>query len=141
MELIRHTVDIDMPVDRVFRALTEEEGLRGWWTRRAMAVAEVGHVNEFPFASGDFNAMRVVAMEVDRLVEWECVEGSPEWVGTRVVFEMEGTGAGTGEGTHLVFTHADWRKDTPFFRMCRKAWEWYLSSLKQYCETGTGTPS
>ena len=62
-----------------------------------------------------------------------------------MVFEMEGTvegtGEGAGEGTRLVFTHADWRKDTPFFRMCRKAWEWYMASLKQYCETGTGTPS
>jgi uncharacterized protein YndB with AHSA1/START domain len=137
MGAIRHTVDIDMPVLRVYKAVTEEEGLRGWWTRQAKAAAQVGHVNEFPFASGDYNAMRVVALEADRLVKWECVDGSPEWVGTHVVFEMEGT----TEGTRLVFTHTDWRGDTPFFRMCRKAWEWYMASLKQYCETGMGTPS
>jgi hypothetical protein len=65
------------------------------------------------------------------------VVGSPEWVGTRVIFEMEGTENGTG----LTFIHADWREDTPFFRMCRKAWEWYMASLKQFCETGDGTPS
>jgi uncharacterized protein YndB with AHSA1/START domain len=134
---IRHSIDVAVPPDEVYRAVTDQKGLRGWWTRQAMAAPEVGHVNEFKFSSGDYNEMRVVALEPDRRVEWECVVGSPEWVGTRVIFEMEGTENGTG----LTFIHADWREDTPFFRMCRKAWEWYMASLKQFCETGDGTPS
>ena len=137
MGSIRHSVDIDAAPSKVYRAVTEEEGLRGWWTRMAHAVPEVGHMNDFPFASGDHNAMRVAALVPDARVEWECVEGSPEWVGTRVVFEM----VGADGGTRLAFTHADWREDTHFFRMCRKAWEWYMASLQQFCETGEGTPS
>ncbi len=134
---IHHTVNIDVPVDQVYQAVTEEEGLRGWWTRKAIAAPEIGHKNEFPFPSGDYNAMRIVDLEPDARVEWICIEGAVEWVGTRIVFAI-----GDRDGaTTLLFTHADWQEDTPFFRMCRKAWEWYLASLKQYCEKGMGTPS
>ncbi|MCK4969988.1 MAG: SRPBCC domain-containing protein, partial [Thermoplasmata archaeon] len=86
---IHHTVDIDTPVDQVYRAVTEQEGLRGWWTRKAIAAPEVGHKNEFPFPSGDYNAMRIVDLEPDSRVEWVCIEGTEEWVGTRIVFSME----------------------------------------------------
>jgi uncharacterized protein YndB with AHSA1/START domain len=137
MERIEHTIDIEAAPDMVYSAVTTQDGLRGWWTRQAEAAPTEGHVNEFRFSSGDYNAMRVVALEPDGRVEWECVEGSPEWIGTRVVFRIEGAEG----GTRLTFSHADWRADTPFFRMCRKAWEWYMASLKQYCETGMGTPS
>jgi uncharacterized protein YndB with AHSA1/START domain len=137
LEHIRHTVDIDVRPQEVYAAITSQEGLRGWWTRRAIAAPEVGHVNKYPFSSGDYNEMRVVSLQDGSRVEWECVEGSPEWVGTKVVFEL----GATDDGTRLDFTHADWGADTPFFRMCRKAWEWYMASLKQYCETGMGTPS
>jgi len=137
VECIQHTIGIRVGTDAVFEAITSQKGLRGWWTRQAIAAPELGGLNEFPFASGDYNAMLVMAFEPGRRVEWECVKGSPEWVGTNVVFEMEPS----DDGTVLTFTHADWRSDTPFFRMCRKAWEWYLASLKQYCETGMGTPS
>ncbi len=134
---LHHTVDIGVPVNKVSRAVTAQEGLRGGWTRKAIAAPEVGHKNEFPFPSGDYNAMRIVDLEPDARVEWVCIEGAVEWVGTRIVFAMEDR-----EGaTTLLFTHADWQEDTPFFRMCRKAWEWYMASLKQYCEKGMGTPS
>jgi uncharacterized protein YndB with AHSA1/START domain len=137
MERIRHTIDIDTGPDVVYSAVTSQEGLRGWWTHQAIAEPRVGHENEFPFSSGDFNAMRVVMLEPGRRVEWECTKGAEEWVGTRVVFDLEPVVG----GTRLTFSHTDWQEDTPFFRMCRKAWEWYMASLKQYCETGIGTPS
>ncbi len=137
MVSITQSVDIDAAPDRVYDAVTTQEGLRGWWTRKAVAAPEEGWVNRFPFSSGDYNAMRVTSLDPGHRVEWECVEGAQEWVGTRVVFQLEAT----GPGTRVRFSHSDWRDDTPFFRMCRKAWEWYMSSLKQYCETGHGTPS
>jgi uncharacterized protein YndB with AHSA1/START domain len=130
-------VVIAAPVGSVFRAVTEQEGLRGWWTRQATAAPLVGHLNEFPFASGDYNAMRVVALDDGRRVEWECVDGAEEWVGTRVVFEM----ARDGDGTRLEFLHTGWRTETPFFRMCREAWRYYIGSLGSYCEGRPGRPS
>lgn len=134
---IQHTLSISAPAELVYRAVTEEAGLRGWWTRQARAEARVGHVNEFPFASGDFNAMRVSALEPGSRVVWECVDGAEEWLGTRVVFQLE-----PGDGTTVLrFSHAGWREDTPFFRMCRRGWEYYMASLRSYCESGRGRPS
>ncbi|UCC93435.1 MAG: SRPBCC domain-containing protein, partial [Thermoplasmata archaeon] len=85
---ITKTVEIGTGPGEVFSAVTTQEGLRGWWTRQAIAEPRAGHVNQFPFSSGDFNAMRVVALEPDHRVEWECVEGADEWVGTRVMFDI-----------------------------------------------------
>ena len=134
---IHQTLRIIAPADRVYQAITEQEGLRGWWTRQARAEPVVGHVNEFPFASGDFNAMRVFTLEPVSRVEWECVEGAGEWIGTRIVFQLEPD----GDSTLLRFSHGGWREDTPFYRMCRRAWEYYMTSLRSYCEGGRGRPS
>lgn len=69
-------------------------------------------------------------------VEWQCEIGDKEWVETKLIFEIEEK----GDGSVLRFTHDDWIEETDFFASCNYQWGYYLRSLKQYCETGKGTP-
>ena len=52
MAEIRNHVRIHAPKASVFRALTTEEGVRGWWNRRAHISAEVGGESTYQFSRG-----------------------------------------------------------------------------------------
>jgi hypothetical protein len=69
-------------------------------------------------------------------VEWECLEGDKEWVGTNFSFALD-----EKEGkTTLRFAHKSWRAITDFYAGCNYNWGWHLTSLKEYCETRKGRP-
>ncbi|MCO6438452.1 MAG: SRPBCC domain-containing protein [Phycisphaerae bacterium] len=136
MPHIRHLLTIDAPPEVVFRAVTTHEGLAGWWTRENVAEARVGAILEFKFGDHYHNKMRLTRLEADRRVEWECLQGDKEWVGTRFFFDLQDQ----NDKTLLRFGHDDWREVTDFYANCNTHWAHYMNSLKAYCETGRGTP-
>ena len=133
---IRHLLTIGAPAASVYRAVTEQDGLRAWWTPEALAKPEVGAVAEFRFGDRYRNKMRILRLDPITLVEWECLEGDREWIGTRFVFDL----ATDGNLTVLRFCHCDWREVTDFYASCNYQWACYMNSLKSYCETGCGMP-
>jgi len=136
MAEIRHMLLIDAPVEKVYKAITEQTGLARWWTAETVAMPEVGSVAEFKFGDRYHNEMRVLTIEPDKLVEWECIVGDNEWIETRFRFDLERR----GNQTQLRFSHTKWREMTDFYAHCNYHWGYYLRSLKLYCETGKGTP-
>jgi uncharacterized protein YndB with AHSA1/START domain len=133
---IRHFVTIDAPPKVVYKAVTEQEGLAGWWTTETIARPEVGTILEFKFGDKYHDKMRLTKLVPDRRVEWECTEGDKEWVGTRFAFDLEDK-----DGKTVVrFGHDAWREATDFYALCNTTWAFYMQSLKSYCETGKGTP-
>jgi uncharacterized protein YndB with AHSA1/START domain len=136
MPEIRQLVTIDAPVGMVYLALTEQEGVAGWWTADAVISPKIGSIAGFRFGDRYHNTMRVVTLDADKRVEWMCLDGHPEWVDTSFTFELE-----SREGaTVLRFIHGDWREMGDFYATCNYHWGFYLRSLKAYCETGTGEP-
>lgn len=136
MKEIYHCLEIDAPREKVFRAITEKEGLAGWWTKTLQHTGEVGSISTFRFKSGAFNKMKIVGID-PALIEWQCVDGHEEWQGTHIHFEL----TGQGRKTKLCFSHFGFRRQTEYVGECSFHWANYLVSLKQYCETGTGTPN
>lgn len=133
---IKHLVTIDAPISVVYMALTEQEGLAGWWTTDTVANPRVGSIAGFRFGDQYHNTMRIEVLEPDSRVEWVCLDGNPEWVDTTIVFALEAQDG----STVLRFTHGAWREMTDFFGACNYNWGFYMRSLKAYCETGKGTP-
>jgi len=135
MPSIKHYLLIKTPPDKVYKALISTEGLRGWWTTEAKADEHIGGIAEFKFGDRYHNKMKIVKLVPNKLVEWECIKGDKEWIGTHFVFDLE-----EKEGdTILRFIHANWKDETDFFASCNYHWGYYLRSLKLYCETGSGT--
>ncbi len=133
---IKHLVTIDAPVSAVYKAVTHQEELAGWWTRETVAAAEVGSILEFNFGNKYHNKMRLIKLVPDRRVEWECIEGDKEWVKTTFTFDLE-----EKDGkTVLRFSQDGWREATDFYALCNTTWGFYMQSLKSYCQTGKGTP-
>jgi uncharacterized protein YndB with AHSA1/START domain len=128
---------IDAPVEKVYRAVTDEDGLAGWWTRDLKVTGKKGSISSFWFRSGAFNKMRVVSLSENARVEWLCVDGFEDWIGTHVVFEMR-----PDEGrTKVCFSHFGWREQTEYVGECNFHWVGYLASLQGYCERGEGSPN
>jgi uncharacterized protein YndB with AHSA1/START domain len=136
MAEIKHLLHINAPASEIYEAITEEEGLKNWWTNQTVASPEEGATIEFRFGEMYHDMMKVVKLDPDKRVEWLCFHGDPQWIDTTFVFDIEST----DDLTILRFTHGNWREPTDFFASCNFHWGYYLRSLKLLLETGEGTP-
>jgi uncharacterized protein YndB with AHSA1/START domain len=136
---ILHAVSIRGTPQQVYAALTEQSGLRNWWTREVEAQPKVGSVAKFRFGKGGGPDMEILALVPDRLVHWRCRANtwSDEWVNTELTFEIESR----GERTTVSFSHRRWLKESDFLRHCSQKWATFLLSLKSLVEKGNGAPA
>lgn len=138
---ILHRVGIRAPIGQVYAALASPEGIAGWWTAGATGDRHVGGRLHFRFfADGvelDAFGMKIIDLLPARRVAWEVAEGPPEWVGTRISFELREEGG----FTILLFRHEGWREPVEFMYHCSTKWATFLMSLKSRVETGRGQPS
>lgn len=133
---IKHKLTIKTTPDIVFNAITTQQGLESWWAKQTIAKPEVGFVNVFTFGTAR-NEMEITELTQNKKSEWKITKSTDEWVATTISFDLE-----EKDGkTILRFTHAGWRAATDLFAECNYAWARFMTSLKLYCETGTGTPS
>lgn len=153
---IRHELIIGAPAEKVYRAITSQEGLAGWWTPDTKARAERDSIARFAFGPDYFKEMKITELVPAKQVRWTCVTGLEEWVGTHLSFELHAGDSKTllstrpeakdqlqqlgnfDAGTLLVFGHDNWRQYTPMFAECSYTWGRFLRSLKFLCETGKG---
>ncbi|MEP7291308.1 MAG: SRPBCC domain-containing protein [Chloroflexota bacterium] len=130
-------VPINAPADQLYQALTEQSGLRSWWTQAANAQPTVGTVSEFSFYNGGVNLhLEVEQLEPNQRVVWKPVSGVPDWPGTRVTWDL----IPTDTGTKLLFGHRNFASAEGSLPYSGYNWAWYIISLKKYVETGVGSP-
>lgn len=136
MESIRHRLVIKVPAERVYEAITTQNGIESWWCKQTTAKPEVGFINTFTFGNLK-NEMKITGLTPNKKVEWQCITSIEEWEDTNISFDLE-----QQDGrTVLRFSHSNWRAATDFFDACNYDWGRFMTSLKSYCENGSGTPS
>jgi len=133
---ILHSVGIEARVSRVYQILTTKEGLARWWTEKVSGNEHAGGTLEFRFDQYGRSVMKVTELIPNNRVAWECVDGAPEWIGTRITFDLKET---DGE-TKLLFAHRGWREQSEFMHYCSTKWATYLIGLKALGEDGQGAP-
>ena len=137
---IRHLVGVYAPAEWVYEWLATRDGLARWWTRDVRGDGSPGSRLEFYFTSPEPSAVvEVVEATPGRRVQWRCVEGPEERVGTSVIFDLTSPHRADGE-TVVLFTHADWREPVEFMHHCSTRWGYFLLSLKAGLESGKATP-
>lgn len=129
---------IKSPPDKVYKALTTQKGLAGWWTPMTEAQPELDSIARFRFGDGSIGPeMQIMDLQPGRYVEWRCVDSLPEWIGTRLTFDIRPH----EKGAELLFGHCDWESPTEFYMHCNSKWGLFLGvSLKKYLEDGLGRP-
>jgi uncharacterized protein YndB with AHSA1/START domain len=133
---ILHLIKFRAAPEQVYAALTTAEGVRSWWTRDADLDERAG---AFRFFAPD----RETRVSVERLtppahVGWK-VLGSflPHWADTAIDFDVRADTVGAA----LLFAHRGFAQANEAYAAVNTGWAYYLVSLQQYLETGTGAPS
>jgi len=136
MTAIKHLLVIKSSPEKIYSAITTNEGTAKWWTEQSEIGNKVGDINIFDFGDRYHNEMIILNLIPNKKVEWECLVGDKEWIGTKLIFEIEEK----DKNSVLKFTHGNWREETDFFASCNYHWGYYMLSLKLFCETGKGNP-
>jgi uncharacterized protein YndB with AHSA1/START domain len=128
---ILHRVGIDAGPDKVFKALTTIDGVRGWWSSTASGNAAADGLINYGFCD-----MQVIAAEPGELVHWRCTAGPDEWLNTEVIFRL----AWKEQQTFVLFKHANWKEPVEFMHHCSTKWATFLLSLRDWVETSDAHP-
>jgi uncharacterized protein YndB with AHSA1/START domain len=144
MNHYQHSLVIDASPAAVYAALTTPEGLRGWWTPDCDVATQMGDTIHFRFGS-THKDMRIEQLQPGREVRWLCTRAhiaagaltrKDEWMGTHIVFRL----VSEGDRTRLDFEHVGLVPAFECYDLCRRGWDYFLSSLQRFVETGRGTP-
>lgn len=137
MPEIYHLFNIRTPdINKIYKAITEQEGLSSWWTTETRGTSRLGNIIEFRFTENYKKGMKIIRLDENKIVEWECVEGDDQWLGTKIKFEL----LQKDKSTDIKFYHSNWKEMTDLFGICNYHWGLYMKSLKSYIEDGKGNP-
>ena len=130
---IKHLFHINSPKEKVYEAISGIHGLSNWWTTQVTGESIPGGILQFRF--GEYSTdMKVISLRPNENVTWECVGGSPEWIGSKITFNMD-----SNDGkTRVRFEQAGWKEAGDFYAACCFSWGRYMESLRQFCQTGKG---
>lgn len=135
MSDILHALTIKASPADVYAALSTVPGLASWWTSTTSGESAVDKTIDFRF-NKHLVQMRVEELEAGKRVAWQCTQADPDWVGTRITFDLtEAKG-----GTKLIFGHRAWKETNPHFAHCSMKWATFLMSLREVVEKGAGRP-
>lgn len=138
MHSILHRITIETTPEKLYRAITAQQGLSEWWTKTKTNGDKQGSTNSFYFGPDGSHQvdMQIQTMKSNELVVWQCVAGP--WVETGVfTFAI----SNDERGAVLHFKHQGWNETDDFYQHCNSKWGFFLAvSLKNYLETGVGQP-
>lgn len=138
MDTIIHAVEIESSPRNVYRAVATAEGLSKWWSTKVTADERVGGIVDFTFIDVFNPDMEIIAMDEPSRVHWRCVGGHDPWDGSEFHFDIEGLRDGRAR---LLFKQTYGKPiDDVAYGIYNFNWGYYLQSLKDYVETGTGKP-
>lgn len=133
---IMHTLKIHASPDQVYEAIAMAEGIRNWWTRDAVLDSKLGGMAEFGFFGRRFIAkVRIEELKPPQRIEWKVTNAA--WDGDTIAFEIRPEGA----GARLSFFHRGFKEADQRYASATTRWGFYLLSLKNYLETGKGSPN
>jgi len=134
-----HRIAIAASAEKIYRAITTEEGIKGWWTIDVKMDTHAGGKAVFGFEKHSVVfQMRIEQLTPPSLVSWKCEDGSsPDWIGTTQEFQLEPQDDGE---VLLKFCHGGWERGGDHCYYCNTTWGHLLVALKQYAERGVKNP-
>jgi hypothetical protein len=136
MEKIFHNFDVKTSASKIYEELVTVKGLQNWWTNGTSGNADKGGELKFSFGSNYVKTMKVTKTEKNKTVQWKCVHGPKDWIGTTLTFKLK-----QSKGiTNVRFVHDKWKKANDFYGHCNYHWGLFMKSLKTLAETGKGMP-
>jgi len=128
----------------VFKAITKE--VNKWWTMDSNEAIDIGDILTVRFGEPHFMSMEVENNIPNKLLVWKVVganmfiEGggtkNDEWVGTKIEWKI----SETESGSKVSLFHEGLVPSFECYDTCKNGWDYFLGSLKEYLNTGSGNP-
>ena len=135
---IRQSAPLHVSPERVYRALTTQEGIRAWWTPDAVLDSRIGGTGELGFSDREIvTRIRVDELAAPVRVGWTTVSSSASgWEGTTIRFDLRPEAG----GTLLSLEHRGFDRADGGYERAQRGWCQDLLSLHRYLEAGAGRP-
>tara|TARA_X000000950_G_C13777678_1_gene603744 strand:+ start:627 stop:1061 length:435 start_codon:yes stop_codon:yes gene_type:complete len=128
---LKHLFHINASVDKVFKALTNVNEMRNWYTTEISGESSIDQLINFKFGTIEF-IVKVTALEVNKKIVWECVDTTMPFVGHTYTFELDESDA----KTRILLTVLGFEEQNDMYANMNFSWGKYLESLRQYCQKG-----
>lgn len=129
---ILQDLPISAPVRDVFNAVATPRGLDEWWALSSSGSPTPGAEYSLDFGPDYQWKARVVECVPDKVFELELTEAMPDWMHSRVRFELEDR----GKDTWVRFSHRGWPEASEHYRISTHCWAMYLRVLRRHLEHG-----
>jgi uncharacterized protein YndB with AHSA1/START domain len=133
---IYHDFPINVAVNQVFETVSTPEGLDSWWTKRSAGRAIEGAEFDLWFGPEYDWRAKVTKLVVPSEFELEITKAGPDWLGTRVGFQL----LARNNSTQVRFYHTGWPTPNEHWRISCYCWAMYLRILRRYLEHGEEVP-
>ncbi|HET6994515.1 MAG TPA: SRPBCC domain-containing protein [Chitinophagaceae bacterium] len=127
---IRHLVFFKTTPEKIYQAITTQQGIASWWSRDNNAKPEKGSIYRISFGGDYYKEIKVLELGAGKKVVWEILHADPEWLNTKVSFDI----SSGKNSTVLRFSHSGWKEYTDLFAQCSYHWAIYLGNLKAFTE-------
>ena len=134
---ILHQVGIQASSEKLYAALTEIEGLKGWWSEHSSIEPKEGSLASVSFYNNAVTfKLRLAQLIPNKKIVWAVEGGPPDWADTTITWTLS-----ENEGqTMLHLAHRGFASTEGNFASVNYNWGWYVTSLKFYLEKGKGMP-
>ena len=136
MVKVKHQVGIDGSIDRVYSALTTNEGFAGWWASSADINKKIDGEIVLTFDNLTVLSFRYADIQNNKKVVIKCTDGPGAWQGSGLVFDL----TQADDQVFLTLTHQNSASSEDDFLYFNTKWTCYLLSLRDWVETGKGRP-
>ena len=129
--------------ESVYKAITKD--IDKWWTELSNQAVQIGDRLTVRFEKTTCWVMTVSEAFPNRSLVWKVVEAihdvdelveKDEWKGTTIKWEI----AENKTGSTVTLTHQGLVPALECYEICHAGWGDFLGSLKNYLETGKGSP-
>jgi uncharacterized protein YndB with AHSA1/START domain len=135
---INHEIKIQASPQKVFTAISNLDGLKGWHTSHIEGECKLNKILTFKGAGKPVFRWKLIQLDPNKVVAWECVEGPGDSVGTQSIYKLSPAGDNT---TLVELSHTSWPDQQGNFRKCNTLWGILLHHLQKYVETEKVAPA
>jgi uncharacterized protein YndB with AHSA1/START domain len=135
----QHRITVNAPQADVFRAITTQAGLKGWYTPTPEGEPVHGRKLKLHFKTkeGPFE-WKVTERNPGSTLQWECIDGPGSAIGSTATFNLM---AKDDNKTVVDLDYQGLELKNDKGRVCNTMWGALMHHLKKYVETKKADPA
>jgi len=135
---INHEIKIQAPLEKTFKALSNLDDLKSWHTAHIEGIPAINETLTFKGSGKPTFLWKIVQVEPNKKVIWECLEGPGDSPGTKAIYTLSKV---NDHSTLVELAHTSWPDQQGNFRKCNTLWGILMHHFKNYVETGKANPA